>query len=69
MSKKNKTNLIYKKSESRRRALTGRETTDAKDIATRCRIRVIEIEEERKKRYAKQSELDQEPVSVFSQQI
>ena len=58
MSKKNKTNLIYKKNKSRRRALIDREIANAKDIVTRRRIRVVEIEEERKKRYAKQSELD-----------
>lgn len=65
MSKKNKINLIYKKSKNRRRALINRETTNAKDIATRRRIRVVEIEEERKKRYAKQSELNQELVFIF----
>ena len=69
VARKDKANLTYKKGGSRRRALTGREAADAEDMATRRGIRAAEIEEERKKRYAEQINIDQEPISEFSQQI
>ena len=50
--------MTYKKNKSRRYTLINREIINAKDIVTRYRIRVVEIKEEKKKRYAKQSKLN-----------
>ena len=69
VARKDEANLTYKKGGSRRRALTSREAADAEEEATRHRIRAVELEEERQKRYTEQLNIDQQPISDFLQQI
>lgn len=65
VAKKNDENLTFKKNESRRRALTGREAADAEDLAKRRRIPANELEIARKEKHAEQIQIDAQPSPPF----
>lgn len=61
VAKKNDENLTFKKNESRRHALSGREAADAEDVAKRRRIPANELEIARKEKHAEQIQIDAQP--------